>query len=199
MSIPIRASLKRAAELGLRGTIAPLFRRALRQRAVIFAYHNVVPDRWTGGGDRSLHLPLSDFCAQLDILQATHDIVPLRQLLQLVEATQAGKVALGAHSWSHPNLARVDDERLTQELTKPLAWLRERFPERAVPLLAYPYGRSDSRVVRGAAAAGYEAAFAIDGGWVPAQIEKSFAIPRVNVPAGVSANGFALRASGLLV
>ncbi|MGH7691002.1 MAG: hypothetical protein ACREN3_15465, partial [Gemmatimonadaceae bacterium] len=77
----LRDSAKHVAEFGLRITMAPLLRRALRQRAVIFAYHNVVPDRWTGAGDRSLHLPIADFRAQLDILQATHDIVPLRQLL----------------------------------------------------------------------------------------------------------------------
>ena len=300
----LRSSAKHVAEFGLRVTVAPLLRRALRQRAVIFAYHDVVPDRWIGAGDRSLHLPISDFRAQLDILQATHDIVPLRQLLHpasvdrkrpraaitfddayrgavslglselarrklpstvfvtpdfldggafwwdelasptrgldpemrtraldelqgddrairawaadrhaplwaaapeargaaiddLQEATSTGKVALGAHSWSHPNLVRVDNERLAEEMAKPLAWLRERFPKNAVPLLAYPYGRSDARVIRATAAAGYEAAFAIAGGWVPAQIEKSFAIPRVNVPAGISANGFALWASGL--
>jgi peptidoglycan/xylan/chitin deacetylase (PgdA/CDA1 family) len=300
----LRESAKHVAEFGLRVTVAPVLRRALRQRAVIFAYHDVVPDRWTGAGDRSLHLPIGDFRAQLDVLQATHDIVPLRQLLHapsmdhrrpraaitfddacrgavslglpelarrglpatvfvppgfldgaafwwdelssptrgldpemrtraleelrgddqairawaaerhsplwaaapeargaavedLEEATRSGRVALGAHSWSHPNLVRVDKERLTQELAKPLAWLRERFPTCAVPLLAYPYGRFDARVIRAAAAAGYEAAFAIAGGWVPAQIDKPFAIPRVNVPAGISAHGFALWASGL--
>ncbi len=302
----LRDTAKHTAEFGLRVTLAPLLRRAFRQRGVIFAYHDVVPDGWSGAGDRSLHLPISDFRAQLDILQATHDIVPVRQLLHsastdhkrpraaitfddayrgavslglaelarrrlpatvfvtpefleggafwwdelsspthgldpeiraagldafagddkairawaasqhapvwaaapearaagvadLESATRSGKVALGAHSWSHPNLVEVDNDRLTEELTKPLAWLRERFPKCTVPLLAYPYGRHDARVIRGAAAAGYEAAFAIEGGWVPAQIEKSFSIPRVNVPAGISANGFALWASGLIL
>jgi peptidoglycan/xylan/chitin deacetylase (PgdA/CDA1 family) len=302
----LRRAAKRVTELALRASVAPLLRRALRQRAVVFAYHDVVPDRWGGGGDRSLHLTIGDFRAQLDILQATHEIVPLRQLLRsastartrpraaitfddayrgavtvglpelarrrlpstvfvtpdfldgaafwwdelssptrgldpatraaalealrgddqairtwaadrhapvwaaapeargaaiadLEVATRGSGVALGAHTWRHPNLVRVSNERLTQELRQPLAWLRERFPACTVPLLAYPYGSFDARVIRAAGAAGYEAAFAIDGGWVPAQIDKPFAIPRVNVPAGISANGFALRASGLFV
>lgn len=301
----LRTAAKGLAELTLRVSVAPVLRRALRQRSVIFAYHDVIPDRWTGGGDRSLHLPLADFRAQLDILQATHDVVPVRQLLRagtaqrrrpraaitfddayrgavslglaelarrrlpatvfvtpdfldggafwwdelssptkgldpqlreqaleqlqgddeairnwaaerhaplwaagpeargaaiadLEAAVAGGLVTLGAHTRRHPNLVRVDSQRLTRELTEPLAWLRERFPRAAVPLLAYPYGRFDARVVRAAAAAGYEAAFAIEGGWVPTQIDKPFAIPRINVPAGISANGFALRASGLL-
>ena len=58
---------------------------------------------------------------------------------------------------------------------------------------------SSMGVIRATVAAGYEAAFAIDGGWVPARIENRFAIPRVNIPAGISANGFALLSAGLRV
>ena len=45
MKFPFGTSAKRLGELGLRGTLAPIVRRALRQRAVVFAYHDVVPDR----------------------------------------------------------------------------------------------------------------------------------------------------------
>ena len=306
MSVAFRRVVKRIAERGLRAVLAPARLRALRQRALILAYHNVVPDDWAGGGDRSLHLPLSDFIAQLDILQTTHDVVPLAALLdstsssykrpraaitfddayrgavtlgipelarrqlpvtvfvtpgflddgafwwdemalpegglepdvraagletlggddravrawaadrhapihpappmarassidEIEAATRSNLVTLGAHTWSHPNLTRTDDERLTRELADPLAWLQQRFGPSMVPFLAYPYGKFDGRVIRATVAAGYEAAFAIDGGWVPARIENRFAIPRVNIPAGISANGFALLSAGLRV
>ncbi|HVA85754.1 MAG TPA: polysaccharide deacetylase family protein [Candidatus Saccharimonadales bacterium] len=306
MSFPFRSTAKRIAERGLRTALAPVRLRSLRERALILAYHNVVPDNWAGGGDRSLHLSHADFIAQLDILQATHDIVPLGTLVEstasshtrpraaitfddaysgavnvglpelarrglpatvfvtpgflggrafwwdelalpeggldpevraaaletlggddrvvrtwaaarrapvhpaapearasaideIEAAMRAGFVTLGAHTWSHPNLTRADDERLARELTEPFTWLQERFGPSMVPFLAYPYGRFDGRVIRAAAAAGYKAAFAIVGGWVPAPIENPLAIPRVNIPAGISANGFALRSAGVLL
>ena len=44
----------------------------------------------------------------------------------------------------------------------------------------------------------YVAGFMIDGGWTTAAPRDPFAIPRLNVPAGVSRNGFILRAAGLI-
>jgi peptidoglycan/xylan/chitin deacetylase (PgdA/CDA1 family) len=300
----LQGAAKRLAERGVRLVLAPARLRALRHRAVVLAYHNVVPDDWAGAGDRSLHLLHRDFVVQLDILQTTHEIVPLRALFASAaaprsapraaitfddayrgavahalpelarrglpstvfvtpgflggegfwwdelsppgggldpevratalealggddpkvrkwaaarhadfypappEARTAGAdeieaalrstlVTLGAHTWTHPNLTCVDDDRLARELVEPLTWLRSRFGPAAVPLLAYPYGRFDERVIRRTAAAGYEAAFAIDGGWVPSPIAHPFAIPRVNIPAGISADGFALWSAGL--
>ena len=81
VSFPFRSAVKRIAERGLRAVLAPARLRALRQRALVVAYHNVVPDDWAGGGDRSLHLSRSDFIARLDVLQTTHDVVPLAALL----------------------------------------------------------------------------------------------------------------------
>jgi peptidoglycan/xylan/chitin deacetylase (PgdA/CDA1 family) len=49
----------------------------LRDRCVVLAYHNIVPDDFEPDGDRSLHLTRCDFRAQLDRLRVTHDIVPL--------------------------------------------------------------------------------------------------------------------------
>lgn len=47
----------------------------------ILAYHNVVPTGAPIFGERSLHLPEEEFVRQLDRLQETHTIVPLRRLL----------------------------------------------------------------------------------------------------------------------
>ncbi|MFN0178727.1 MAG: polysaccharide deacetylase family protein [Gemmatimonadales bacterium] len=54
----------------------------MRGRVLVLAYHNVVPDDAVGSGDRSLHLALSSFRAQLDLLVRTHDVVPIADVLR---------------------------------------------------------------------------------------------------------------------
>lgn len=55
-------------------------RRAQGDRVAILAYHNVVPDDLAPSGDRSLHLRLADFRAQLDMLQEHYELVGLGDL-----------------------------------------------------------------------------------------------------------------------
>lgn len=119
-------------------------------------------------------------------------------LEELNRAADDPLVTLGSHSWNHPNLAHLDDLRLADEVERPLAWLRTHFSERAAPVLAYPYGLTSRAVVGRVKSAGYQAAFRVEGGTVPPRAADPFTLPRVNVPAGVSANGFKLRAAGLL-
>jgi peptidoglycan/xylan/chitin deacetylase (PgdA/CDA1 family) len=102
---------------------------------------------------------------------------------------------LGSHTWSHPNLTRLTDAELAEELTRPLGWLRERFP-RVIPWLTYPYGLTDERVARATGRARYEAALRVDGGWFGPSPAR-FSLPRFNVPAGLSSAGFRLRLAGL--
>jgi len=105
-------------------------------------------------------------------------------------------ITLGSHTWSHPNLARLDETRLTEELDRPLAWLRERF-ERVIPWLSYPYGRWSDPVAAATRRAGYRAALRVDGGWYRQGQGALHSIPRLNVPAGISGDGFSLRLAGL--
>ena len=297
--------LKRAAETALRyGGPAHLARLGARGRALILAYHNIVPDGGSVGGDRSLHLPRGRFAEQLDLLASLCHIVPLESLLEVGDrsdarprvaltfddayrgtmtlgveelarrelpatvfvapgfvggssfwwddlaepgregpapevrrrglaefggedaairrwaaasaipshppeplanvaseeelqvATRSPLLTLASHSWSHPNLSTLPDADLRVELARPLAWLRERFPL-VIPWLAYPYGISSPEVER-AAAVTYRAAVCIDGGWLPRRPRNWYALPRLNVPAGLSASGFVLRISSLL-
>lgn len=117
---------------------------------------------------------------------------------ELSEAVAHPGIVLGAHGWSHCNLARVDDERLRHELEIPLHWLRTRFPGATIPWLAYPYGATSPRVQEWAARVGYEGALAITGGWHRPQAALAYAIPRLNVSAALSHDGFVLRAMGVL-
>ncbi len=48
---------------------------------LILAYHNVVPTAWAPRGDRSLHLPVDKFEAQLRMIRNEAEIVPLMELL----------------------------------------------------------------------------------------------------------------------
>ena len=48
---------------------------------LILAYHNVVPADWAPRGDRSLHLPIDKFEAQLRMIRNEAEIVPLMELL----------------------------------------------------------------------------------------------------------------------
>jgi peptidoglycan/xylan/chitin deacetylase (PgdA/CDA1 family) len=106
-------------------------------------------------------------------------------------------ITLGSHTWSHPNLARLDEARLTEELERPLAWLRERF-ERVIPWLSYPYGRWSPAVAAAAERVGYRAALRVEGGWLKGGRRRSaYDIPRYNVPSEISGDGFSLRLVGL--
>jgi peptidoglycan/xylan/chitin deacetylase (PgdA/CDA1 family) len=117
---------------------------------------------------------------------------------ELREIAAAGSLSIGAHTWSHANLAALDDAMLESELLRPLEWLRDRFAG-AVPWLAYPYGLWSPRVVAAARRAGYTLAVRVDGGWLRGGTEAVdvFTVPRYNVAAGLSSAGFMLRASGM--
>lgn len=117
---------------------------------------------------------------------------------ELGELASGPGVTLAAHSWSHPNLARLDENALARELAMPRAWLDERF-RNTVPVIAYPYGRVSPSVERAAHLAGYRWGMRVDGGWFRrASLETPYAVPRLNIPAALSDDGFRLRASGLL-
>jgi peptidoglycan/xylan/chitin deacetylase (PgdA/CDA1 family) len=116
---------------------------------------------------------------------------------ELRGAAELEGVTLASHSWSHPNLAALAPTELEDELVRPLAWLRERFAG-VLPYISYPYGHYSPAVERAAAAAGYRAALRIEGGWLRDGDTNRFAVPRLNVPSGISNAGFRLRCSGLL-
>jgi peptidoglycan/xylan/chitin deacetylase (PgdA/CDA1 family) len=269
-------------------------------RSLILAYHNVVPDELQGLGDRSLHLPLSSFLRQLDLILAHCQVRPLadilagepfadgphiaitfddayrgavelalpeldrrglpstlfvapgllgsqsfwwdemaaggaglpKELRRRALENQAGRheqirggmsrfhgtaplpacyacadeglvralnrlrhVTLGAHSWSHPNLSRIDADELALELSRPLDWLRATASP-TLPVLAYPYGLCSPAVETAARDAGYTAALLVEGGWFAPSTDGAWAIPRYNVPAGLTDDGLLLRLSG---
>lgn len=319
--------LKRAVEAGLARGIGPWLARRERQSLAVLAYHNIVPEGESPGIDRSLHLSRASFEQQLDVLEETHQVIPLSEALESLasgnswcgnnpravvtfddayrgamtcglealarrdlpstvfvspglldggplwweevpvdreESTGRGEypatdsgaphdrgrapgretmltefdgrgeeilvaadverwprleppiharpvrgdelaaaarrydVTFGAHGWSHPNLTQLEPREMNEELERPLRWLREHLESAALPVLSYPYGRHSDEVERAARLAGYRAAFRVSGGLVEPSSTALFSLPRINVPAGVSVDGFRLRVLGLL-
>lgn len=115
---------------------------------------------------------------------------------ELAWAAQQPGITVAAHSWSHPNLSRVSPQRLQQELRTPLDWLQSRYRS-FIPWLAYPYGLYSADVVQQAMRAGYRGAFAGGGGWMPRKPRAMHELPRLNVPRGLTLDGFAVKLGGL--
>ena len=115
---------------------------------------------------------------------------------ELAEVSRLPGITLASHTWSHPNLTKLTDTRVNEELAKPVQWLADRY-EAVIPWLTYPYGLSSAQVGERAATI-YEAALRVDGGWVPARQHQRWNLPRLNVPAALSTNGFAMRLAGFL-
>lgn len=118
------------------------------------------------------------------------------------EAAARPGITLGSHTWSHPNLAALPQAEVGRELRRADEWLRSECPEgRVLPWLAYPYGLWSDAVLGVASGTGIRGALRVDGGvWREGRGEtrSRLAVPRVNVPAGVSSDGFRLRAAGVL-
>jgi peptidoglycan/xylan/chitin deacetylase (PgdA/CDA1 family) len=115
---------------------------------------------------------------------------------ELRSAVRSGIVALASHTWSHPNLVRLPEAEVREELSHPLDWLSRRFTD-VVPWLAYPYGLSSAAVEKTAAEVGYQAGVRIGGGWLRREPDNLFALPRLDISAGLSLAGFKLRLAGL--
>ena len=90
-SLSMPGVLKRAAEsLLLLGGPAAISRRMFRDRRLILAYHNILPDGAGSGADHSLHLPRAAFAQQLELLMRQSEVVPLDAVLS-GDASRRGK------------------------------------------------------------------------------------------------------------
>lgn len=72
----------------------------------------------------------------------------------------AARITLGAHSVTHPQLAKVDRAQARREIQEARAQL-ERLTERPVDLFAFPYGSYDDAVVEMCREAGYAHAYTV--------------------------------------
>ena len=114
-------------------------------------------------------------------------------------ASRLPGITIASHTRSHPNLAALGADELAEELTGSRDDLVQAV-EGSRPWLAYPYGLSSPPVQEAAEAAGYEMAWRVSGGVLRSKdpLPSRYALPRLNIPAGLSLQGFRLRAAGLL-
>ncbi|MDQ6828964.1 MAG: polysaccharide deacetylase family protein [Gemmatimonadota bacterium] len=115
---------------------------------------------------------------------------------ELTAAANQPGITMGSHSWSHANLAMLATAELEQEIMRPLTWLRARF-KAVSDYLSYPYGSTSDNVRVIASGSGYRGGLLINGGWLGENAASPFALPRLDVGAGISDRGFRLRISGL--
>ncbi|HEX6052850.1 MAG TPA: polysaccharide deacetylase family protein [Gemmatimonadaceae bacterium] len=89
----MRSLIKGVAERALVWSGAAAWhRRRVSGRVLVLAYHNIVPDGEPPAGDLANHLPLSRFVTQVDLLEQTHDVIPLEEaLLPSSEARGRGR------------------------------------------------------------------------------------------------------------
>ena len=117
----------------------------------------------------------------------------------LARAIEQPGVTLASHTWSHPNLAALDEPALERELLECREWLTKEFPDHTLPdHLAFPYGLYDSRIREVAFGLGYRRLYRVEGGRAKAEQPPSAVLPRLNVPRGASLRGFDRRVSGFL-
>jgi len=118
--------------------------------------------------------------------------------LDLLEIAESGSVFIESHTWSHCNLSALSDKDLHDELDRARQWIQERSMGPA-DVVAYPYGLGSNTVYHSARAVGHRDGLLVSGGWLPADEteRESFAVPRLNVPSGLTAAGLRMRLAGL--
>jgi peptidoglycan/xylan/chitin deacetylase (PgdA/CDA1 family) len=68
---------------------------------------------------------------------------------------ESGQVALGNHTWSHPDLTTLGDQEVAEEIRRNQEFLATTFGVRDTPFLRPPYGAHDERTDRIAADLGH--------------------------------------------
>ena len=67
----------------------------------------------------------------------------------------SGQVAMGNHTWSHPDLTTLDDAAVAEEIRRNRDFLRDTFGVHDTPFFRPPYGAHDARTDRIAADLGH--------------------------------------------
>jgi peptidoglycan/xylan/chitin deacetylase (PgdA/CDA1 family) len=106
-------------------------------------------------------------------------------------------LTLGVHSRTHRSLPTLSDAELTDELAASREVIA-RETGTAPECFAYPYGAWDPRLREAVRLAGYRAAVTLDYGLNRAGADP-LALPRVNVPAGISDAAFEAWVAGLRI
>lgn len=113
-----------------------------------------------------------------------------------VLAAAGSDVEIGSHTARHANLAVLASDALDEELVRSRMIIEDR-TGKAPDSIAYPYGLVHDGVVEATARAGYLAGFTLEARPARSRRESPFALPRVNVPAGIPPEALECWAAGL--
>lgn len=121
-------------------------------------------------------------------------------LAELEEVVGLYPVDIGNHTMRHVNLARTEQADALREIIAADSAL-QRLPSSVIPCLAYPYGNPPSKETQSAIPADVVShAFLVSGGWIRrADSISGLAIPRLNVPNGISEAKFRAQIRGWLI
>jgi peptidoglycan/xylan/chitin deacetylase (PgdA/CDA1 family) len=67
----------------------------------------------------------------------------------------SGQVAMGNHTWSHPDITTLGDDEVAEEIGRNRDWLASTFGVRDTPFFRPPFGAHDDRTDRISARAGH--------------------------------------------
>lgn len=107
-----------------------------------------------------------------------------------VESLTESGWEIGAHTITHPNLTKVDDEQLREELVDSREGVVQRLGDCAS--IAYPYGYADKRVGAAARAAGYENGVTLTGWFIH---DDAFLRPRIGIYRHDTPGRYAVKSS----
>lgn len=119
------------------------------------------------------------------------------RMIDLQRAEALPGITIGSHTWHHPNLSRIGTPEVRWEIRRARRWL-ERNMESNIPWLAYPYGIPPVEPMSSTVCSDDYAVTV-----KPKLIDPRspaftrLAIPRINIPSGMSLSRFELLTSGL--
>ncbi len=163
-------------------------------------HHGPQGTAWDVYRERMLAPPFAGIGVRMPDMQALHgettsSDIGIATRAELTDAVAGDLVHIGCHTWSHACLPALTRAEVHDELARSRDWLASSdLP--TVPVHAYPYGRFGARDEAVLRELGYLRALRVDGGvWAPSH--EAFSLPRINIPAGVTANGVRARLAGV--
>ena len=148
-------------------------------------YANVLPLTREYGFKGVMFL-LGDFSASANFWDEGEEPEAVRLMsTQQKRAFVAAGWEIGAHTFSHPDLTRLDDEHARYEIQESKTCIEKEL-NTCIVSFAYPYGNCDERIKRLVRESGYEFGIATDSGGDTIEDDR-FQIFRVNIFPGESA------------
>ena len=185
--------------LGLPATVFVVAERPDRRDAFWWDHPDIPRHAAAGGRERWL----SELKGDADVIMSALSLmtaVPLPASHRpagwdvIAGAAREG-LEIGVHSATHRTLTRLDDSELEHEIVTSRQTIAARLGTEP-HFFAYPYGRWNARVRDAVRAAGYRGAVTLDYGLVR-RVGDPWALPRVNIPSGITLDAFEAWAAGL--